>query len=161
MFSSITKYDTRAVNWTLDPLLERDTTAIGDLPLCRALLINDANYPWLLLVPRRPGACEIIDLDETDQSQLMIEIAHISRALKEVTACHKLNVAAIGNVVPQLHIHIVARERNDPAWPKPVWGTAPVRAYDPAERERFIAALRRKVALSWPMERLATPSKTR
>jgi diadenosine tetraphosphate (Ap4A) HIT family hydrolase len=148
-------------SWSLHPQLEQDTEAVGDLPLSRLLVNNDANYPWLLLVPRRPGACEIIDLDETDQSQLMIEIAHISRALKEVTACHKLNVAAIGNVVPQLHIHIVARERNDPAWPKPVWGTVPARAYDPAERERLITALRRKVALSWPMERLATPSKTR
>jgi diadenosine tetraphosphate (Ap4A) HIT family hydrolase len=148
-------------SWSLHPQLEQDTEAVGDLPLSRLLVNNDANYPWLLLVPRRPGAREIIDLDEADQAQLMIEIAHISRALKKVTACHKLNVAAIGNVVPQLHIHIVARERDDPAWPKPVWGTAPVRAYDPAERERFIAVLRRKVALSSPMERLATPSKTR
>ena len=147
--------------WSLHPQLEQDTEAVGDLPLSRLLVNNDANYPWLLLVPRRPGVREIIDLDEKDQAQLMIEIAHTSRALKEVTACHKLNVAAIGNVVLQLHIHIVARERDDPAWPKPVWGTAPVRAYDPAERERFIAALRRKVGLSWPMERLATPSKTR
>jgi diadenosine tetraphosphate (Ap4A) HIT family hydrolase len=148
-------------SWSLHPQLEQDTEAVGDLPLSRLLVNHDADYPWLLLVPRRPGAREIIDLDEADQAQLMIEIAHISRALKEVTACHKLNVAAIGNVVPQLHVHIVARERDDPAWPKPVWGTAPVRAYDPAERERFIAVLRRKVALSWPMERLATPSKTR
>jgi diadenosine tetraphosphate (Ap4A) HIT family hydrolase len=147
--------------WSLHPQLERDTEAVGDLPLSRLLVNNDANYPWLLLVPRRSGACEIIDLDEKDQSQLMIEIAHTSRALKDVTACHKLNVAAIGNVVPQLHIHIVARERNDPAWPKPVWGTVPARAYDPVERERLIAALRRKVGLSWPMERLATPGKTR
>ena len=148
-------------SWSLHPQLERDTEAVGDLPLSRLLVNNDANYPWLLLVPRRPGAREIIDLDEADQSQLMIEIAHTSRALKEMTACHKLNVAAIGNLVPQLHVHIVARERDDPAWPKPVWGTAPARAYDPAERERFIAPLRRKVGLSSPMERLATPSKTR
>jgi diadenosine tetraphosphate (Ap4A) HIT family hydrolase len=149
------------LSWSLHPQLERDTEAVGDLPLSRLLVNNDANYPWLLLVPRRPGAREIIDLDEKDRSQLMIEIAHISRALKEVTACHKLNVAAIGNVVPQLHVHIVARERNDPAWPRPVWGAVPARAYDPAERERFIAALRRKVVLSSPMERLATPGKTR
>ena len=148
-------------SWSLHPQLEQDTEVVGDLPLSRLLVNNDANYPWLLLVPRRPGAREIIDLDEKDRSQLMIEIAHISRALKEVTACHKLNVAAIGNVVPQLHVHIVARERNDPAWPRPVWGAVPARAYDPAERERFIAALRRKVVLSSPMERLATPGKTR
>jgi diadenosine tetraphosphate (Ap4A) HIT family hydrolase len=133
--------------WLLHPQLEQDTDAVGDLSLSRLLLNNDANYPWLLLVPRRPGVSEIIDLDEQDQSQLLIEIAHVSRALKDVTACHKLNVAAIGNMVPQLHIHIVARRRDDPAWPKPVWGTAPARAYDPAERERFIAALRREIAL--------------
>jgi diadenosine tetraphosphate (Ap4A) HIT family hydrolase len=148
-------------SWSLHPRLEQDTEPVGDLPLSRLLVNNDANYPWLILVPRRPGAREIIDLDEKDQAQLMIEIAHMSRALKDVTACLKLNVAAIGNVVPQLHIHIVARERDDPAWPKPVWGTVPARAYDVGERERFIAALRRKVGLSWPMERLATPSKTR
>jgi diadenosine tetraphosphate (Ap4A) HIT family hydrolase len=118
------------------------------LPLSRVLVSNDANYPWLLLVPRRSGAREIIDLDERDQSQLMIEIADTSRALKEVTACHKLNVAAIGNVVPQLHVHIVARRPDDPAWPKPVWGAVPARAYDLAKREGFVAALRRKIGLS-------------
>jgi diadenosine tetraphosphate (Ap4A) HIT family hydrolase len=134
--------------WSLHPQLQQDTEAIGDLPLSRLLVSNDANYPWLLLVPRRPGAREIIDLDEKDQSQLMIEITHTSRALKNVTACHKLNVAAIGNVVPQLHVHIVARRRDDPAWPKPVWGTVPARTHDPAERERFIAALRRELRIA-------------
>jgi len=147
--------------WSLHPQLEQDTEAVGDLPLSRVLVSNDANYPWLLLVPRRPGAREIIDLDEKDQSQLMIEIAHTSRALKDVTACHKLNVAAIGNMVPQLHVHIVARRRDDPAWPKPVWGTVPARAYDLAERDRFIAALRCKIGLSLQMERLAPRDKTR
>jgi diadenosine tetraphosphate (Ap4A) HIT family hydrolase len=133
--------------WSLHPQLEQDTEAVGDLPLSRLLVSNDANYPWLLLVPRRPGAREIIDLDEKDQSQLMIEIARTSRALKNVTACHKLNVAAIGNMVPQLHVHIVARERSDPAWPKPVWGTARARAYGLGERERFIAVLRRQLGI--------------
>lgn len=131
-----------SASWSLHPQLLQDTEAVGDLPLSRLLVNNDANFPWLLLVPRRPGACEIIDLDEKGQWQLMIEIARISGALKDITACHKLNVAAIGNVVPQLHVHIVARRRDDPAWPKPVWGTVPARAYDPAERKRFIVALR-------------------
>jgi diadenosine tetraphosphate (Ap4A) HIT family hydrolase len=147
--------------WSLHPQLEQDTAAVGDLPLSRLLVSNDANYPWLLLVPRRPSVREIVDLDEKDQSQLMIEIAHISRALKDVTACHKLNIAAIGNMVPQLHVHLVARRRDDPAWPKPVWGTVPARAYDLAERERFVAALRGKIGLSWQMERLATRDETR
>ena len=134
--------------WTLHPQLEQDTVTIADLALSRLLLSRDANYPWLLLVPRRPGATEIIDLDATGQAQLMTEIDAVSRALKAVTACDKLNVAAIGNVVPQLHVHVVARRRGDPAWPKPVWGAVPARAYDPAERQRFIAALRRKIGLA-------------
>jgi len=133
--------------WSLHPRLEQDTEPVSDLLLSRLLVSNDANYPWLLLVPRRLGAREIIDLDERDQSQLMIEIAHMSRALKDVTACHKLNVAAIGNMVPQLHVHIVARRRDDPAWPKPVWGTVPARAYGLAEREGFVAALRRELGI--------------
>ena len=133
--------------WTLHPQLARDTETIGDLALSHLLISNDANYPWLLLVPRRSGASEIIDLDAADQQQLMAEIAMVSHALKTITACDKLNVAAIGNVVPQLHVHVVARWRGDPAWPKPVWGAAPVRACDPVERERLIAALRSQI---WP-----------
>ena len=116
------------------------------MPLSRVLLINDANYPWLLLVPRRPGAVEIIDLDGEQQDQLMDEIAMLSRVLKDVTGCDKLNIAAIGNVVPQLHIHIVARRKGDAAWPKPVWGAAPARAYDDAARDKLIAAIRGEIA---------------
>ena len=108
--------------WSLHPQLARDTAAIGDLALSRVLVSNDANWPWLLLVPRREGACDIIDLDDEEQAQLMTEIARVARALKEVTACDKLNVAALGNVVPQLHVHVVARHTGDAAWPKPVWG---------------------------------------
>jgi len=134
--------------WSLHPRLEQDTAPVGDLPLSRLLVHNDANYPWLLLVPRRPEAREIIDLDEADRRQLMAEIAMASRALKAVTRCDKLNVAAIGNVVPQLHLHVLARRRDDAAWPKPVWGTVPARAYDLAERERFVAALRRELAIA-------------
>jgi diadenosine tetraphosphate (Ap4A) HIT family hydrolase len=133
--------------WTLHPQLEADTCAVGDLPLSRLLLANDANYPWLLLVPRRCVASEIIDLSEPDQIQLTTEIAGVSRALKAVTSCDRLNVAALGNVVPQLHVHVIARHRGDPAWPKPVWGAAPARDYDPPARERLVAALRRAL---WP-----------
>jgi diadenosine tetraphosphate (Ap4A) HIT family hydrolase len=133
------------LSWSLHPQLEQDTETIGDLALSRLLVSNDANYPWLLLVPRRPGASEIIDLDAADQRQLMAEIATVSRALKAVALCDKLNVAAIGNMVPQLHVHIVARRRDDPAWPKPVWGAVPARAWDNAEQERLIVALRSKI----------------
>jgi diadenosine tetraphosphate (Ap4A) HIT family hydrolase len=135
------------VSWTLHPQLEGDAGAVGDLPLSRLLLANDANYPWLLLVPRRAGASEIIDLSESDQIQLAAEIATVSHALKAVAPCDKLNVAALGNVVAQLHVHVIARRRSDPAWPKPVWGAVPPRDYDPAARERLVAALRREL---WP-----------
>ncbi|MGY3544085.1 diadenosine tetraphosphate (Ap4A) HIT family hydrolase [Bradyrhizobium sp. USDA 4515] len=93
-----------ASNWSLHSQLKKDTIDIGDLPLCKVLVIKDAHYPWLLLVPRRDGAVEIIDLDEVAQAQLMTEITRVSRALKEVTKCDKLNVAALGNLVPQLHV---------------------------------------------------------
>ena len=133
--------------WLLHPQLERDTANLGDLPLSRVLVINDANYPWLLLVPRRPNIIEVIDLDEVAQAQLMTEIARVSRALREVTECHKLNVAALGNAVPQLHVHIIARFRNDAAWPKPVWGAAPPRAYERETLHGLVTPLRKKIWL--------------
>ncbi|MGO3926719.1 HIT family protein [Rhodopseudomonas pseudopalustris] len=137
-----------AANWTLHPQLQKDTVDIGDLPLSRVLIIKDAHYPWLLLVPRREDITEIIDLDEVAQAQLMAEIARVGRALKEVTKCDKLNVAALGNVVPQLHVHIIARRTSDAAWPRPVWGVMPPLAHDPEELQLFISALRRKIWLS-------------
>jgi diadenosine tetraphosphate (Ap4A) HIT family hydrolase len=133
--------------WSLHPQLARDTVTLGDLPLSRALLMNDANYPWLILVPRRPALVEIIDLEENEQVQLMAEIARAAHALKALTTCDKLNIAAIGNVVAQLHVHIVARRQGDAAWPKPVWGHAPARAYQNAAREQYVAALRRGLEL--------------
>ncbi len=132
--------------WALDPQLARDTATIGDLPLARVLAMNDANYPWLILVPRQAGVVEIIDLDDEQQAQLMDEIAMLSRVLKDVTGCDKLNIAAIGNVVAQLHVHIVARRHGDAAWPRPVWGAASARAYDNAELDRFIATIRQEIA---------------
>jgi diadenosine tetraphosphate (Ap4A) HIT family hydrolase len=107
--------------------------------------MNDADFPWLLLVPRRAGVSEIIDLGP-EQSMLMDEIALASRALKDETHCDKLNVAAIGNIVPQLHIHIVARRKDDPLWPKPVWGAAR-RVGAEAEMTRFVGAIRRRMGL--------------
>jgi diadenosine tetraphosphate (Ap4A) HIT family hydrolase len=131
--------------WSLHPQLARDTIAIGDLALSRLLVINDANWPWLLLVPRRAGASEIIDLDEVERAQLMTEIARVGRALKEVTGCDKLNVAALGNVVAQLHVHVIARRSGDAGWPKPIWGAAPPLAHDARELDRFVNAIKRKV----------------
>lgn len=131
--------------WSLHPQLARDTINIGDLPLSQVLVIKDANYPWLLLVPRKIGVIEVTDLDEVEQAQLMTEVARVARSLKAVTVCDKLNIAALGNVVPQLHVHVIARRHSDTAWPKPVWGAAPALAHDPAELDRFISAIRRKI----------------
>src|SRR2546430_11910882 len=134
--------------WSLHSRLQQDTIDIGDLPLCRVLVIKDANYPWLLLVPRRVGAVEIIDLDEVEQAQLMTEVSRVARALKEIAKCDKLNIAALGNVVPQLHVHVIARRKNDAAWPRPVWGAAPAKAYLPDDLTGLIAALRRELRLA-------------
>ena len=136
-----------ALTFSLHPQLEADTTCVGDLPLTRVLLSNDANYPWLILVPRLPGIVEVIDLEVNAQNQLTTEIARVSAALKEVTACDKLNIAAIGNVVPQLHVHVIARWKSDVAWPKPVWGAAPAKPYDEAVRNRLAAALRQALQI--------------
>lgn len=133
--------------WSLHPQLAKDTIDIGDLPLSRVLVIKDANYPWLLLVPRRPDVVDIIDLDEVEQAQLMTETTRVARALKDICKSDKLNIAALGNVVPQLHMHIIARRKTDAAWPRPVWGVAEAIEHDPEEVKGFIAALRRKIWL--------------
>src|ERR1700709_76848 len=106
--------------WSLHSQLKKDTIDIGDLPLCRVLVIKDAHYPWLLLVPRQPDAVEIIDLDEVSQAQLMTEISRVSRALKEVTSCDKLNIAALGNLVPHVNDSIYTIQEDYTAWPRPL-----------------------------------------
>jgi diadenosine tetraphosphate (Ap4A) HIT family hydrolase len=133
--------------WSLHLQLEHDTVPVGDLALCRVLAIDDADYPWLVLVPRRAGAVEIADLGAA-AARLMDEILLASSALKDVTRCDKLNVGAIGNVVPQLHVHIVARWKTDPLWPKPVWGHVSPRPGDKAAFARFIAAIREGLGLA-------------
>ncbi len=139
--------DPASAGWTLDPQLARDTRPVGDMPLCHVLLIDDANYPWLLLVPRRRGAVEIVDLDYIEQAQLMTEIAHASRTMKAMSDCDKINIAALGNVVAQLHVHVIARKRGDAAWPKPVWGVVPARAYGAAELAELMGELRQRLVL--------------
>jgi diadenosine tetraphosphate (Ap4A) HIT family hydrolase len=133
-------------SWSLHPQLAQDCAPVGDLALSRALAMNDANYPWLILVPRRAGVRELIDLDAADRARLMEEIALAARALKEVAGCDKLNVAALGNMVAQLHVHVIARRKDDAAWPKPVWGVAPAKPYAAAELDRFVGAIRRRLA---------------
>ena len=115
---------------------------VGDLPLARVLLTKDANYPWLILVPRLPGLVEFIDLEENAQVQLLGEIAAAARALKNITRCDKLNIAALGNQVPQLHVHVIARRHSDAAWPKPVWGVKPPLAYSDDQQASLLGSLR-------------------
>jgi diadenosine tetraphosphate (Ap4A) HIT family hydrolase len=129
--------------WFLHPQLTLDTVPVGDLALSRVLLANDANYPWLILVPRLPGLTELTDLEPNAQMQLLAEIDAAARVLKDVTGSDKLNIAALGNQVAQLHVHVIARRKSDAAWPKPVWGTASPTPYARAARESLIAALRR------------------
>jgi diadenosine tetraphosphate (Ap4A) HIT family hydrolase len=129
--------------WSLHPKLADDTVPVGDLALTRVLLANDANYPWLILVPRRPALVDITDLDPDAQGQLTSEIDAAARVLKSIVEYDKLNVAALGNQVSQLHVHIIGRRHSDAAWPNPVWGVVPATAYDPAVRDGFLAELRR------------------
>ncbi len=106
----------------IDPRLDAETLAIGELPLSRLLLMDDTRWPWLILVPRIAGARELIDLDGNDRAALMDEVTQVARALEVLHRPDKLNIAALGNVVPQLHVHVIARNSDDAAWPKPVWG---------------------------------------
>jgi diadenosine tetraphosphate (Ap4A) HIT family hydrolase len=138
--------------WSLHPQLAKDTFPVGDLALSRVLLANDANYPWLVLVPRRVSLVEIIDLVPDEQQQLVREIDTAARALKSATACDKFNVAALGNQVAQLHVHVIVRRRSDAAWPKPVWGAAPPAIYDAAVRDKLIAILRQSLKIA-PIDR--------
>jgi diadenosine tetraphosphate (Ap4A) HIT family hydrolase len=117
--------------FSLDPQLDADTMPLGRLPLSRVLLMNDARYPWLILVPEKPGLAEIIDLSEPDQQQLMREIAAASQALKALFNPDKLNVGALGNRVRQLHVHVIARFVSDAAWAGPVWGVGQAQPYPP------------------------------
>ncbi len=127
--------------FTLDPRLAADSTAVAALGLCDLRLMNDARFAWLLLVPRRPGMAEIIDMEKPDRARLFEEIVKVMGALKTATGCDKLNVAALGNQVRQLHVHVIARFTGDAAWPGPVWGAGSAVAYDAAARDRLIADL--------------------
>ncbi|MBN8715726.1 HIT domain-containing protein [Thermomonas sp.] len=128
--------------WHLDPRLADDSAPVIELPLCEVRLMDDANHPWLILVPRVPEAVEIIDLDPAQRTRLSAEIDLAARVLKTLFKPDKLNVAALGNQVPQLHVHVIARFRDDIAWPRPVWGAANARPYAPEELVQRVTALR-------------------
>jgi len=121
------------MSFSLDPRLAADTLDIGDLPLSRVLLMKDARYPWLILTPRRAGLTEIIELAPPERAQLMEEIALAAQALRQTAPCDKLNIGALGNVVRQLHVHVIARRVGDTAWPGPVWGVGQAVAYENIE----------------------------
>ncbi|SON58351.1 HIT domain protein [Hartmannibacter diazotrophicus] len=133
--------------FTLDPRLAADTHLVGDLPLCRVLLMNDSTWTWLILVPRKDGLAEIIDLDETERAILMEEIAAASTVVRNLANADKLNVAALGNMVRQLHVHVIARHVGDPAWPGPVWGRQPAVHYAPTTVVALLADLKTRLKL--------------
>ena len=133
-------------NWQLHPQLADDTTPVIELSLCEVRLMDDANHPWLVLVPRVAGITEIIDLDAAQRLQLSEEIDTSCRALRMLFKPDKLNVAALGNMVPQLHVHVIARYRSDIAWPRPVWGAANARPYAPEELVERVSALQAALA---------------
>ena len=127
--------------FSLNERLQADTRHVTDLGLCRVLLMNNALWPWLILVPMREEAVEIHRLEEGDQATLMREIALVSRVVERLFAPDKMNVGALGNMVPQLHVHVIGRTRVDPAWPGPVWGSGHARPYEPAEATALIDRL--------------------
>lgn len=131
--------------FALDPRLDADTRHVTTLPLCELRLMDDARYPWLVLVPRRAGMTEIADLAESEQAQLWREANQAAAALRAVAPCDKLNLGALGNIVRQLHLHVVARTEGDAAWPGPVWGNGVALPYAADALAARLAALRQKL----------------
>jgi len=132
--------------FTLNPRLAADTIPLGTLALSQVLLMNDARFPWLILVPARAGLREIHDLDEAGRATLIEEVAAASRTLADLYGPDKMNVGAIGNIVDQLHVHVVARRAGDDAWPGPVWGAGTPVAYAPKVLAETVAQLRGALA---------------
>jgi len=127
--------------YELHPQLAADTHPVATFALCDLRLMDDANYPWLVLVPRVAAARELVDLDQAQRHALTDEIDRAGHALRDAFRPHKLNVAALGNLVPQLHVHVIARFEHDPAWPSPVWGRVAARPYTPEALVERIALL--------------------
>jgi diadenosine tetraphosphate (Ap4A) HIT family hydrolase len=128
--------------FALDARLIADTQPLGDLEFSRVLLMDDARYAWLILVPRRPGLRELIDLPRDDQQRLLDEIDRCARVLHALERPDKLNIATLGNVVGQLHVHVIARRIGDAAWPRPVWGVGERQPYSAAALELRVRDLR-------------------
>ena len=131
----------------LHPQLAADTLVVGNLPLCRVLLMNESRYPWFILVPQRAAISEIHQLTAVDRTQLWEESDLVSRQLMQIFKADKLNIAALGNVVPQLHLHHIARFKTDAAWPAPVWGKFQAEAYSPQTAEAVLQQLRQALQI--------------
>ena len=129
--------------FVLDSRLQQDTVPIGDFPLCRLLLMNDVHYPWFILVPRREDVSELFQLDVGDQQALWQETTRLAEILKDTFAADKMNVATLGNMVNQLHMHVIVRRREDAAWPAPVWGKQPAKPYS----EEQVVTIKAKLSL--------------
>ncbi|SFS27341.1 Diadenosine tetraphosphate (Ap4A) hydrolase [Pseudomonas sp. NFACC42-2] len=138
--------------FALDQRLQQDTLVIGDFPLCRLLLSNDSNYPWFILVPRINGISEVFQLDVADQRILWKETTLLAQLLNEGLGADKMNIGALGNVVSQLHVHVIVRKRDDAAWPAPVWGKHPAQPYT----EEQVAAIRVRLHALLPADFIFT-----
>lgn len=125
----------------LDERLARDSELVAELDLCQLRILKDSRWPWLMLVPQRNGMSEIFDLDPRDQALLSVETNRVGAAVKTVTGATKINVGALGNIVRQLHVHVVARSEGDPNWPGPIWGFGQAIPYEPARQDEFIHQL--------------------
>lgn len=134
------------LKFELDPQLQNDTVVLGKFPLSLVLMSRDANYPWCILVPRRKGVYAAHHLAEEDRQQLMKESCHLAEVMADVFVPDRMNVAALGNVVPQLHVHHVARFKTDPAWPKPIWGVVEAKVFTEEELGERVARLRSALA---------------
>jgi len=133
--------------FTLHHQLEKDSILIGELALCQLRLINDANYPWCVLIPKRPNIVEVTDLSDDDYLLLQSESRRLTKAMLALFQPKKMNIASLGNMVPQLHVHHIARFETDKAWPKPVWGVEPMVDYDEKTRDKLLADLRAALAI--------------
>lgn len=134
--------------FALDQRLQQDTLVIGDFPLCRLLLSNDSNYPWFILVPRINGISEVFQLDVVDQQRVWQETTALAQLLNEGWSADKMNIGALGNVVSQLHVHVIVRKRDDAAWPAPVWGKHPAQSYT----DEQVAAIRARLRALLPAD---------
>ena len=132
-------------SFVLHPQLEADTVFVADWALSRVLLMNDARYPWVVLVPRRAGLVELFDLAHAERLVLIEEIARAAKGLMALARAAKINVAALGNQVPQLHVHVVARRKTDASWPKPIWGSGQPLGYTAPEAEALVRRLQKEL----------------